>query len=159
VDEVRWLGEDEQGAWRAWLAVGAQLSSRLHRELQAQSGLSLADYDVLVALTDSPTGSLRMYEVCDRLQWEKSRLSKQVARMAARGLVVRRGSAEDRRGAVVELTDEGLASIRSAAPAHAELVRRLVFDGLTPAQVRSFREVCEAVLGRLADDDNASASA
>ena len=148
---VRWLADDEQATWRSWLAVNVQLSARLNRELQAQSGLSLPDYDVLVALTDSPTRSRRMFEICDELQWEKSRLSKQVSRMAARGLVTRRESAEDRRGAVVELTDEGLAAIRSAAPAHVELVRRLVFDGLTPAQVRSLRVTCEIVLDRLSD--------
>jgi DNA-binding MarR family transcriptional regulator len=151
MDEARWLSGDEQRAWRAWLAVNAQLSARLHRELQAHAGLSLPDYDVLVALTDSPTRSRRMFEICDELQWEKSRLSKQVGRMAARGLVTRRGSAEDRRGAVVELTDEGLSAIRAAAPAHVELVRRLVFDALSPAQVRSLHAACEVLLDRLTD--------
>lgn len=146
-----WLDDDQQQTWRAWLDVYARLFARLSRELQADSGLSLQDYDVLVALTDVPDGSVRMRDLGVKLQWEKSRLSKQVSRMAARGLVTRRESAEDRRGAVVELTDEGLAAIRSAAPSHVELVRRLMFDGLTPAQVRSLRTTCEIVLDRLSD--------
>ncbi|HEY9251825.1 MAG TPA: helix-turn-helix domain-containing protein, partial [Nocardioides sp.] len=104
MDEVKWLSNDEQVAWRAWLAVNAQLTSRMNRDLQAKNGLSLADYDVLVNLTDVPDRSLRMYELGDKLQWEKSRLSRQVMRMAARGLVERRECLDDRRGAFVDLT-------------------------------------------------------
>ncbi|GGR73622.1 hypothetical protein GCM10010197_46130 [Nocardioides luteus] len=48
MDEVKWLSNDEQVAWRAWLAVNAQLTARMNRDLQAKNGLSLADYDVLV---------------------------------------------------------------------------------------------------------------
>lgn len=152
MNDARWLAEDEERAWRAWLALNTQLSARLNRELQAGSGLSLADYDVLVALTDVPTRSLRMYELGEVLQWEKSRLSKQVTRMAARGLVERRECAADRRGAFVELTDEGLAAIRAAAPAHVALVRRLVFDGLTPEEVGAFGAIVCKLLGRVTED-------
>jgi DNA-binding MarR family transcriptional regulator len=147
---TRWLDDEQQRAWRAWLDLNAQLSAALHRQLQASSALSLPDYDVLVALTDVPEHTLRMYELGRRLGWDKSRLSKQVSRMALRGLVVRRDCREDLRGAFVDLTEVGLAAIRTAAPAHVELVQRLVFDGLSRSQVRDLAELSRTVLDRLA---------
>jgi DNA-binding MarR family transcriptional regulator len=151
---TRWLDDDQQRTWRAWIDVNAKLSARLGRELQASSGLSLADYEVLVALTDVPDHRLRMYELTDALQWEKSRLSKQISRMAARGLVVRSDCPEDRRGAHVALTPEGLAAIEAAAPDHVELVQRLFFDGLDHEQVRALGSFCTTILGRLDDADD-----
>ena len=102
---TRWLDAEETHAWRAWLDLNNRLFARLNRELQATSGLSISDYEILVALTDDdvPERSLRMYELGERLQWEKSRVSKQVSRMEARGLVARRHCADDRRGAFVEI--------------------------------------------------------
>jgi DNA-binding MarR family transcriptional regulator len=146
--EPRWLDDEEQRAWRGWLDLNAQLSAILHRNLQSTSGLSLSDYDVLVALTDVPERSLRMFELGSRLGWEKSRVSKQVSRMAVRGLVERRESPDDRRGALVDLTDLGLAAIRAAAPAHVELVRRMVFDALSPTEVRSLATISRTLLDR-----------
>lgn len=149
---TRWLGEEEQQAWRGWLELHTQLSARLNRDLQATSGLSLADYEILVALTDTdvPDRSLRMFELGERLQWEKSRVSKQVSRMEARGLLVRRNCADDRRGAFVELTEQGLAAIAAAAPGHVALVRELFFEGLDEQQVRDLAAFTSTVLQRLA---------
>jgi DNA-binding MarR family transcriptional regulator len=153
VTAPRWLDDEQQQTWRAWLDVNAQLFARISRELQATSGLSLQDYDVLVALTDVPDGSVRMRDLGVKLQWEKSRLSKHLTRMAARGLVARRDCHDDRRGAFVELTDEGLAAIRAAAPDHAALVKDVFFDGLSDDQVRELRTICTTVLDRLGAAD------
>ena len=148
-DDVRWLDDEQQRAWRGFLDVQARLAARLNRELQVTSGLSLADYDVLVHLTDVPDGRLRAFEVGDGLQWEKSRVSKQVTRMAERGLVVKEHCPEDRRGAYVAITAEGRRAIEEAAPAHVELVRRLVFDQLTASQVRSLSTITQVVQKQL----------
>jgi len=160
-----WLDDEQQQAWRAWLDVNAQLFARISRELQATSGMSLQDYDVLVALTDvkdpstgaGETGSVRMRDLGVKLQWEKSRLSKHLTRMAARGLVARVECHDDRRGAFVEITEEGLAAIRAAAPDHAALVRDVFFDGLTRQQVRELGTICATVLERLNPEDVCSA--
>jgi len=148
-NDVRWLDAGQQRAWRAWLDAHARLSARLNRELQAGSGLSLSDYDVLVHLTDVPEGRLRSFELGDGLQWEKSRVSRQVARMAERGLVAKEASPEDGRGAYVTLTRAGRRAIEQAAPAHVELVRRLMFDDLTSDQVRTLEAIAAAVVRRL----------
>ena len=148
-NDVRWLDSGQQRAWRTWLDAHARLSARLNRELQAASGLSLSDYDVLVHLTDVPDGRLRAFELGEGLQWEKSRVSRQVARMAERGLVSREECAEDGRGAYVVLTTAGRKAIEAAAPGHVELVRRLLFDDLSPDQVRVLEAVAGGVLRRL----------
>lgn len=151
--DVRWLDAGQQRTWRAYLALQARLAARLNRELQRTSGLSLSDYDVLVQLTDVPDGRLRAFELGDALQWDKSRVSKQVARMATRDLVAKEECEADRRGAYVVLTPAGRRAIEEAAPAHVELVRQLIFDTLTPTQVRALSAISAAILRRLDDSD------
>ena len=147
-DDVRWLDSTEQRAWRGLLALHAQLAARLNRDLQRTSGLSLSDYDVLVQLTDVADGRLRVLELGEALQWGKTRVSKQVSRMAGRDLVAKEECAEDRRGAYVVLTATGRRAIEQAAPAHVELVRQIVFDVLTPRQVRELATITRTVLDR-----------
>lgn len=146
---TRWLEEREQHAWRGYLSMHAGLMARLNRQLQADSGLSLADFDVLVQLTDQPAPRLRFGDLAERLQWDKSRLSHHVARMIRRGLVRREDCSEDARSAYVVLTDEGRDAIERAAPAHVEAVRDLVFDQLSPDEVDTLANVTEQVRSRL----------
>jgi DNA-binding MarR family transcriptional regulator len=146
---TRWLDEREQRAWRAYLAMQAQLQAELHRRLQAESGLSLADFDVLVALTDRSSERMRVLELAEALRWEKSRLSHHLSRMQKRGLVEREDCPDDARGAFVVLTEQGRRAIEAAAPPHVEAVRELVFDGLDEAGVDALARVAETVLTRL----------
>jgi DNA-binding MarR family transcriptional regulator len=150
---VMWLSDDEQRAWRAYLRLNGQLAARLNRQLQTDSQLSLADYDVLVQLTDNPTARVRVTELARALQWEQSRLSHQVARMQKRGLVAREECRDDRRGAFVVLTDDGRRAIEAAAPGHVATVRRHVFDRLTADQVAALAAISEEVLRSLDDAD------
>jgi DNA-binding MarR family transcriptional regulator len=149
VDTVRWLDEGEQRAWRTFLRMHGQLAARLNRQLQTDSDLSLADYEVLVQLTDSPAGRLRPFELERSLQWEQSRLSHHLTRMQRRGLITREGCPSDGRGAFVVLTDAGRSAIAAAAPGHAGIVRRLFFDGLTPGQVTLLEQISAQVIERM----------
>jgi DNA-binding MarR family transcriptional regulator len=147
--EPRWLDAREQRAWRGYLAMQAQLQATLHRRLQADAGLSLADFDVLVALSDRDE-PVRAGELAGLLQWEKSRLSHHLARMERRGLVAREDCPDDARGAFVVLTDAGRRAQVAAAPAHVAAVRELVFDGLAPEQVEALISVSDEVRARIA---------
>ena len=146
----RWLTEEEQRAWRGLLRMTSQLNARANRLLQEEYGISLADYEVLVALSEAPEGRLRVFEVADALAWEQSRVSHQLARMQRRGLITREGCATDARGAFAVLTTVGRATIERAAPAHVEQVRQLVFEELSHAQVSALTEITTRVLDRLA---------
>jgi DNA-binding MarR family transcriptional regulator len=145
----QWLTDDEQRAWRGLLQMTSRLDARLNRDLQQSSGLSLADYDVLVLLTEASDGRLRVFEIADDLQWEQSRLSHHLARMERRGLVAREECTTDRRGAFVVLTSAGRSAIEKAAPAHVATVRQMVFDGLSAEQVVSLESTVNQILSRL----------
>jgi DNA-binding MarR family transcriptional regulator len=142
-----WLTEEQQQVWRGYLEMTSRLQTAMHRQLQQDCELSLADYDVLVALSEG--GPQRINELGEVLAWEQSRVSHQLRRMRGRGLVERHGSDDDRRGATVDLSDAGRAALEAAAPAHVELVRAVVFDGLSAAQLRAFGAVIERVTSRL----------
>jgi DNA-binding MarR family transcriptional regulator len=153
VTGTRWLDDGEQRAWRTFLQMQAQLTARLGRELQADAGLSLADYEVLVQLSEAPEGRLRPLELQRFLDWEQSRLSHHLSRMQRRGLVDREGCASDGRGAFVVLTDAGRCAIVAAAPGHVSAVRRLFFDRLAPDEVAALERLSARVLDGLSAPD------
>lgn len=147
--ETRWLSDDEQRAWRAFITMHVQLSAHLNRQMQRDSDLSMADFQVLVYLTDRHDERVRMFELGRALQWEKSRLSHHLARMQRRGLVAREGCPEDARGTFIVLTPKGKSAIEQAAPGHVDTVRELVFDHLSDDDVKKLREISERVLSQL----------
>ena len=144
-----WLSADAQYLWRQWLRLNAELPGVLHRELQADAGLSLSDFEVLVTLTDTVEGRERVTDLARALSWERSRVSHHVTRMERRGLVERSECRDDGRGAWVVLTEQGRSAIERAAPGHAATVRRLIFDDLTPEELTVMTGVIDRVLTRL----------
>ena len=80
-----WLSDDEQRTWRTYLRMSSLLPAALNRELQQDSGLTLPEYEVLVQLSEAPQHRLRPFQICEALNWEQSRLSHQLTRMAQRG--------------------------------------------------------------------------
>lgn len=143
------MSAQQQQVWRDWLTMSAQLPAALHRQLHADSDLSLQDFEVLVQLTETDDARVRVTELARALQWERSRLSHHVKRMEARGLVAREECLDDGRGAFVILTDAGHETMERAAPGHARTVRRLVFDSLTAEELDILGAVTAKVLGRL----------
>lgn len=143
--DVRWLDEDEQRAWRAFLEATHLLFEQLDRELQRDSGMPHTYYEILVRLSEAPDRSMRMSELASRSLSSRSRLSHAVARLEEMGMVTRRACAEDRRGSLAVLTDDGFSALAAAAPGHVEGVRSHLFDRLTPAQVRQLHTISEAI--------------
>jgi DNA-binding MarR family transcriptional regulator len=148
----RWLTKEEQRAWRGLLRMTSQLNARMNRQLQDDCGISLADYDVLVVLSEAPAGQCRVFELADALAWEQSRVSHQLARMQRRGLIAREQCPTDARGAFAVITEAGRAAIERAAPAHVETVWQLVFDGLSRDQLSALTAITDRVLQRLRDE-------
>jgi len=147
--EPQWLDKMEARAWRGYLSMRNLLHAELARGLVRNSGLSDADYEVLVDLSESECHRLRMHELASGLLWERSRLSHHITRMQRRGLVDREECEADGRGAFVVLTPAGLVAIRQAAPAHVAEVREHLFEHLTQEQVRVLAEISETVLRHL----------
>jgi DNA-binding MarR family transcriptional regulator len=151
--EPRWLDEREQRTWRAFLTANRLLFDQIERQLQQDSGLPHAYFEILVHLSETPGHALRMSELASTALSSRSRLSHAIARMEEAGWVRRRPCPSDRRGQVAELTDAGLAKLEAAAPGHVEEVRGRLFDGLTEAQQDALREACDAVVNHISDND------
>jgi DNA-binding MarR family transcriptional regulator len=152
---TRWLDAEEQRAWRAFLSATQLLNAQLDRELQRDSGIPHAYYEILVRLSEAPGRVLRMSELAQAAESSRSRLSHAVARLEEAGWVRRESCPTDRRGALARLTDDGFAALEAAAPAHVESVRRHLFDRLSTEQVRQLGEISEAVLAGLRPDAEA----
>ncbi|HSX66508.1 MarR family winged helix-turn-helix transcriptional regulator [Nocardioides sp.] len=147
-----WLTDEQQRIWRNWLRLNRELQATLAREIAATSDLSMADFGVLVQLTDVPEGRARISELADNLGWERSRVSHQLKRMQSRGLVERFECAEDGRGSFVGVTDAGRRAIADAAPGHVASVRRLVVDHLSDAEFTDFGRLVDRLLEALDSD-------
>lgn len=148
-----WLDEREAHLWRTWLRLNQELPSVLEDQISRDGGLSAADYAVLVPLSESPDGMLRARELGREILWDRSRLSHHVTRMEKRGLVVREECAEDGRGAMVRMTDAGLAAIKAAAPGHVAATRHYFFDLLSDEEIDVLTAVFERVLDNLEPDE------
>ena len=146
---TRWLDDDEQRAWRAFLGVSALLPAALDQQLQRDASLSHSSYIVLAMLSEAPQRALRMSELAALANSSPSRLSHTIARLEERGWVHRVKSPDDGRGNLAVLTDTGWQVVVDTAPSHVDSVRRLVFDALSPSQVRQLEAISEAVLERL----------
>ncbi|MER6957015.1 MULTISPECIES: MarR family winged helix-turn-helix transcriptional regulator [unclassified Streptomyces] len=141
----RWLNAEERRAWLAYVDFSTLLADHLNRQLRRDAGMTHADYSLLAYLSLEPDGTLGMSELAQRLKITRSRLTHAVSRLREVGFVDRREDPADGRGQLAYLTDAGKALLVEIAPGHVEAVRRVVFDVLTPEQVRQFAEIGEAI--------------
>jgi len=146
---TNWLSQEQQEIWRSWLSATSLLPDQLGRELQRDSGLTNADYEILVRLSEAADQKIRMSELADCTLSSRSRLSHQIDRMEKSGFVIREECPDDRRGSFAVLTEHGHNLLVSAAPAHVESVRRHLVDILTPEEFASLGKVCTKVSNHL----------
>jgi len=135
---------DEMRTWRSLLDTTAELRSILGAQLQG-SGLSAADYAVLLALSEADGRRLRASALAATINWERSRLSHHLGRMERRGLIRRDECATDNRGAEVSRTPAGADVFRRASAPHLREVQRRFADALTPAQFEALADVLDAI--------------
>jgi DNA-binding MarR family transcriptional regulator len=147
--EPRWLDDNEQRTWRAFITGFRTLFGQLDRELQRDAGIPHTYYEILVRLSEAPGRALRMSELAERTDSSRSRLTHAVDRLVERGWARREDCTSDRRGQLAVLTDLGMHTLEAAAPIHVEGVRTHLFDQLTPEQVGQLRAISEAILDHL----------
>jgi DNA-binding MarR family transcriptional regulator len=121
------------------------LNHRLSANLQSQHNLTLADYEILVQLSEHPERRMRMSELAEATLASRSRLSHQVDRLVKRGLVERQECELDKRGSFAALTDQGWTAIETAAPDHVTSVREHLVDILGPADFAALGEACTRI--------------
>jgi DNA-binding MarR family transcriptional regulator len=147
---TRWLSADEQRAWRAYVESSKVLFDALDRQLQRDSDMPHAYYEILVALSEAENRTMRMSELAERTLSSRSRLSHAVARLEERGWVVREECPTDRRGQNARLTDEGFRTLATAAHGHVTAVRDYMIDVLTPEQLEQLAEISRTITARIA---------
>jgi DNA-binding MarR family transcriptional regulator len=146
------------GAWRSFIHAHARLLRRLDEELQAEHGLSLAEYDALVQLVNAPARRLRMSVLAERVLLSRSGITRLVDRLVASGMVERSACTTDARGAEAALTDQGLARLRAASRTHLDGVQRY-FLGLVPDADRdAIERGCNDILDELGREATGGAS-
>lgn len=137
----RWLTDEEQHAWRAYLHATTLLEDHLDRQLQRDAGMPHTYYGLLVQISQAPRRRMRMTELARNAKITRSRLSHAIARLEKNGWVRREECHSDKRGQNAVLTDDGYEMLRRSAPGHVEAVRQAMFDRLTPEQVSSLGEI------------------
>jgi DNA-binding MarR family transcriptional regulator len=144
--EPRWLSDEQQQAWRRFVQVLIKMPAALEAQLQRDAGLTHMGYLVLSTLSERDDRRLAMSRLAKLATASLSRLSHVVARLEAQGWVRRERDSEDGRVQIAVLTDAGYAKVVDSAPGHAEAVQQLLFDRLTPAQVRQLARLADALL-------------
>ncbi|BBC33919.1 Transcriptional regulator, MarR family [Streptomyces graminofaciens] len=144
-DETRWLTDDEQRTWLAYVQAQTLLDDHLDRQLQRDAGMPHLYYHLLVVLSGVPERRLRMTELAMHTKITRSRLSHAVARLEKNGWVRREDCPTDKRGQLAVLTDAGYETLERSAPGHVTAVRQALFDRLTPAQQKALGEIMEII--------------
>jgi DNA-binding MarR family transcriptional regulator len=146
-----WLSEPEQVQWRSWVAANQLLRDRLGRDVHEATGLTFADYEILVRLSESPERRMRMSDLAEVAFSSRSRLSHQIDRMQKAGYVTREECRDDRRGYFAVLTDEGFEALVAAAPVHVDSVRRRIVDVLTPEEFAELGRLSQKLVDALGE--------
>jgi DNA-binding MarR family transcriptional regulator len=149
VAEPRWLDESQQQSWRALMMGITLLLDRLDADLRRTFDISLAEYEILVRLSERPQGQLRMAQLADALAHSRSRVTHTVKRMEHAQLVLRTSSAEDGRGVVCAMTEKGHALLEQMAPTHVNGVRDYLVDLASPEDFEALGRVMNAVADKL----------
>jgi DNA-binding MarR family transcriptional regulator len=144
--ETRWLSDDEQRTWRAFLFATRLLAAGFERDMQRGAGMPLTYYEILSVLSDTPERTMQMSKLADALLVSPSRISHAVNRLEEAGWVRREPCPGDRRVWYATLTEAGFARVVAAAPCHVESVRKNLFDGLTPTELHQLREIGEKLV-------------
>jgi len=147
---TRWLDADQQRIWRSWLLGVARIDAVLTDYLRPHN-LDLAEYEILVVLSESEQRHMRMSDLALLVHQSRSRLTHTVSRLEADGFVSRERTCDDGRGVYATLTDAGFAKLVDAAPSHVESVRKVFVDAVAPADFEAIGRAMAAVLAAKID--------
>lgn len=149
MSDFSWLDSDEQRVFRAWARSSRALFVQFDRDLQRDVGMPRTYFEILWLLHQAPDRALRMSELAERTGSQASRITHAVGRLEQAGQVRRELCSEDRRGWFAVLTDEGLETLRVAAPRYAEVIRERFLAPLSTFQREQLTEIGETLLSRL----------
>ena len=133
---TQWLSPQEMAAWRAFLAASSDLGRVVDKDLD-EFDLDGGDYQLLAMVSESPDQRIRMCDLADMLRLTRSGLTRRMDGVVKKKLISRVQSTEDGRVAYAQMTPKGTEVLKVVAPIHLQTVRRVIFDHLTPAEVKA----------------------
>ena len=154
-ETTRWLDPEERAAWLSLSRTIVKLPSALDAQLERDADLNYFEYLVMAMLSEQETRTLRMSQLAALSNASLSRLSHVAKRLENRGFLHREPDPDDGRFTRAILTQAGVDKVVASAPGHVTAVRELVFDAVTPTQLRQLREAIDAILTRV-DPGNSS---
>lgn len=155
----RTLKPEQWELWHTWMQAHRLLNRELDRDLQREYGISKAEFSVLVTLHQAPEGRMRVGELAESLDWEKSRVAHQLTRMENRELVNRTDNESNGRRTGISLTAKGRSAAQNALLGHADNIRRYFFEALTPDQAAAVHEWSRQTVDRIESNEGSSTSA
>jgi len=150
---LRGLNNHEWSAWLQLTAMFTLLPAALDSQLQREAGMTHFEFIVMAALSRQPGRRLQLKDLAQIANGSLSRLSHVISRLERQGWV-RRVSKNEGRATNAELTDKGFRTLREAGPIHFQEVRRLVFDVLTPEEVKDLRRLTSRLNASLLPETN-----
>jgi len=146
------MKELDSKAWRAFHKIGTSLLPHLGRQITNHSGISGAEYVVLVALSELKVSSVNLNRLANGLGWEISRMSHQVSRMDDAGLVKKTKNLEDSRCFDVSITTKGRKIAEAAIPLQSIEINHCFSEVLTQAQMKSLIEISKAISSHMKEN-------
>jgi DNA-binding MarR family transcriptional regulator len=143
---MEWLSDEQQAAWRPFVALLLRLPAALDAQLQKDAGITQFDYLVLSGLSEAPGRTLRMSELAATANSSLSRLSHVVSRLEGKGWVRREPCPGDGRFINAVLTDEGWQKVLATAPGHVAAVRERLIGTLTEEEFAQLGAISAKVL-------------
>jgi DNA-binding MarR family transcriptional regulator len=131
-------------SWQSLLRAHASLLRQLENDLEKETGLALADFDVLAQLAVAG-GELRMTLLADRALISRSGMTRRVARLVKAGLVGRANADGDARGVVVTLTEKGKVRLAETAPVHMRGISELFVTKLDDQELAVLKSALDKV--------------
>jgi DNA-binding MarR family transcriptional regulator len=138
-------------AWRSFLTAHAGLIDRLGEEMEAETGLPLPWYEVLLLIYESDDRQLRMHELAESRLLSRSAMTRFVDRMEAAGLVHRETCVSDRRGTFVTATDLGKKRFREAGRVHLRGIEEHFARRVAEAEAATLTTMMDRIVVGLAD--------
>jgi len=144
--EPRWLSPEELELWLKLVGLSMLMPSSVEAQLKRDAGMNQFEYHVLAMLSEAPDMTRLMSDLAFHTNASLSRLSHVVSRLEKQGWVSRSACATDGRATNVTLTAIGFEKLKATAPGHVQEVRKLIFDPLTPAQVKQLNAALQPII-------------
>jgi len=133
------------------------LQYAVREQLETEGGISYVQFEILAKLVDADR-PLTMTELADGVVYSRSGLTHQAGLLESAGLITRKASTEDKRATVVDITKAGRTRVAKVLPGHIEVVRDLLYGGLSDEDVLTLGDIMGRVRDHMRDRPPRSAA-